>query len=101
MMGLFGRKSSSSTKHKLGLGAGYVYESDDGRATYVPPVSGGDTFTVPIAAVRGFVTTAGTQSLCVTLKVLGEGVELVEANVPMAASEKLQAWFREHPAFGG
>lgn len=100
-MGLFGKRSGGSTKHKLGMGAGYIYESQDGVATYVPPASGGDTFTVPIGAVRTFVVTAGTVRFCVSLKLLGDGVELVEAQVPMAASDKVQAWFREHPAFAG
>lgn len=100
MMGLFGKRGHGSTRHKLGFNAGVVIEDHSGAATFVP-ASGTGTFTVPIAAVQRFVVTQGSGGGFVTLRVLGEGVDLAEVDIPALAAEPLQAWFRAHPSFGG
>ena len=104
-MGLFGRKVERARygagKHKLGFSCGHMIETKDGRAIYVPPVGESGTFTVAIADVRGFAASPGEKALQSRLKVLGDGVELVEVLIPFVSLEPVQEWFRGHPSFVG
>jgi hypothetical protein len=87
-------------KHKLGFGSGVLLEHDDGTVSYVKPGGFTPAFTVRIADVTGFVVRKGDKKLERTLALLGHGTELLTAEVGVGIGEKVEAWFRAHPAFG-
>lgn len=87
-------------KHKLGFGAGVIVE-DGGTASYRKPASFSSAFKVRIADVTGFTVGKGDEKLTKKLKLFGHGTELAAVDVPHGVSEKVEAWFRAHPEFGG
>ncbi|WP_018771401.1 SHOCT domain-containing protein [Arthrobacter sp. 162MFSha1.1] len=86
--------------HKLGFGYGTITDNGDGTASYRKPVEFTQSFRVRIADVTGFSVSRGSKALERTLKILGNGTELASCSVNHGASEKIEAWFRAHPAFG-
>lgn len=87
-------------KHKLGFGNGTIIENEDGTAAYVAPATFSQAFRVKISDVTGFSVSRGNKLMERTLHILGNGTELATASVNHGVSEKIEAWFRAHPAFG-
>ena len=86
--------------HKLGFGVGTIVEHPDGSASFRKPATLTDAFRVRISDVTGFSVSKGGKILERRLKVLGRGTDLASADVNHGAAEKIEAWFRAHPAFG-
>ena len=87
-------------KHKLGFGDGIIIENDDGTASYKKATEFTQTFRVRIADVTGFSVSKGSAMLERTIRLMGNGTELAAASVPHGTAEKIEEWFRAHPAFG-
>jgi hypothetical protein len=82
----------------LGWGHGKIIDHGDGTAEYIKMAELLPAFRVRIADVTGFSTTR--RSLTVTLHVLGNGTALASVEVSLGTPERIEAWFRAHPAFG-
>src|SRR5689334_9829718 len=88
------------TKHKLGFGKGTITEYEDGTARYVGSLGPG-SFRVRIADVTSFSVTSGDKPGERTLHLIGQGTTLASESVSSTATDKIEAWFRGHPDFGG
>jgi hypothetical protein len=86
--------------YKLGFANGKIMEEGGTFASYFKPMTLLPVFKVRVADVTGFVVTKAGMST-VHLRILGNGTELVSAEVPAGAAEKIEGWFRSHPGFGG
>jgi hypothetical protein len=86
-------------KYKLAFGHGVMIDNEDGTASYRLPATFSEAFRVRIADVTGFSVTKGDKALERTLKILGNGAELVSVSVNHGSSEKIEAWFRGQPQF--
>jgi hypothetical protein len=89
------------TTTKLGGGSGTMVDNGDGTVSYRKFGSFSQEFRVRIADVTGFSVSKGGRALERTLKILGNGTELAAASVPHGVSEKIEAYIRNHPEFGG
>jgi hypothetical protein len=87
--------------HKLGFGYGAIVDHGDGTASYRKPATFSAAFRVRIADVTGFSVSAQGKVLERTLKILGRGTDLATVSVNHGVAEKIEAWFRAHPAFVG
>lgn len=86
-------------KHALGAGNGKVIEYEDGTAAYVKAMTMSHAFRVPIADVTGFSVVKNGKLLERTLNIMGGGTVLASVDVSHGVSEKVEEWFRSHPAF--
>ena len=89
------------TNTKLGAGSGTMVDNGDGTVSYRKLGSFSQEFRVRVADVTGFSVSKGARALERTLKILGNGTEFAAASVPHGVSEKIEAYFRQHPDFGG
>jgi hypothetical protein len=87
-------------KHKLGFGNGRIVEYEDGSAAYIKGAELTHAFRVQIADVTGFSVTKSGKMLERRLNVLGNGTTLAHVDIPHGTAEKIEGWFRSHPAFG-
>jgi hypothetical protein len=86
--------------HRLGFRSGKLIEHGDGTVSYRHTLP--SEFRVRISDVTGFSSRTDTDNLTkVTLRIFGHGTELARVTVGSAIAEKIEAWFRAHPAFGG
>jgi hypothetical protein len=86
-------------KHALGAGNGKVVEYEDGTAAYIKSMTMSHAFRVPVADVTGFAVVKNGKLLERTLNVMGGGAVLASVDVAHGVSEKIEEWFRSHPAF--
>jgi hypothetical protein len=86
-------------KHNLGFGVGKMLEFEDGTVAYIKSMEFGQAFRLPIADVTGFSVTKGSKMLERTIRIMGGGSVLAEVSVAHGVSEKIEEWFRAHPAF--
>jgi hypothetical protein len=86
--------------HKLGFGNGTMVDHGDGTASYRAPGAFTTAFRVRISDITGFSVSKSSKALQRTFKVLGNGTDLATVNVNHGVGEKIEAWFRSHPAFG-
>jgi hypothetical protein len=78
-----------------------MVDNGDGTVSYRKFGGFGQEFRVRVADVTGFSVSKGGRALERTLKILGNGTELAAASIPHGVSEKIEAYIRNHPDFGG
>lgn len=89
-------------KHSLGFTVGSLIEHGDGTVSFRRPGHFIDDFRVRIADVTGFSESkGGRKAMEHTIHVFGRGGELLSASVNAGNTQKIEAWFRAHPDFGG
>lgn len=86
-------------KHSLGFGNGRIIEYEDGTAAYIKSMEMTQAFRVPIADVTGFSVVKAGKVLERTIQLMGGGTVLASVSVAHGTSERIEEWFRAHPAF--
>lgn len=90
------------TKHSLGWDCGAIYDHGDGTVSFRQTAHLTDDFRVRVADVTGFSETkGGRKAFDWTLHIFGHGGELCTASVKRGDCERIEAWFRTRPDFGG
>jgi hypothetical protein len=86
-------------KHSLGFGNGRIIEYEDGTVAYIKSMEMSHAFRVPIADVTGFSVIKEGKMLERTLRVMGGGSVLASVSIAHGVAERIEEWFRAHPAF--
>jgi hypothetical protein len=88
------------TAHRLGFRSGKLIEHGDGTVSYRLTLP--SEFRVRISDVTAFSSNTDPENESkVALRIFGHGTELARVTVGSAVAERIEAWFRAHPAFGG
>lgn len=101
----------SAQTHKLGFGCGTIIDHGDGTVSYKRAGELRQVFRVRIADVTGFSVTKGSKTpeltqpdqlaaIRRTLRIFGNGTDLVTVSVGGRAAKAIEAWFRARPDFG-